>query len=119
MAIPIYKPTNSSAHQKSVSETEQTKAEKGRLRQGEKHLLSMAQSLKKERSFKAESTELNQCNSHIGCSLCENDSEEIGKETDQKRFLGLPDPLDFYLDSEEAACIHVPNRFGFCTTYIH
>ena len=35
VAVPIYKPTNSSAHQKSVSETEQTKAEKGRLRQGE------------------------------------------------------------------------------------
>ena len=41
----------------------------------------------------------------VSVSLRKNDSEEIGKETDQERFLGLPDPLDFYLDSEEAACV--------------
>ena len=33
VAVPIYKPTNSSAHQRSVSEIEQTKAEKESLRQ--------------------------------------------------------------------------------------
>ena len=35
VAEPIYKPTNSSAHQRSVSEVEQTKAEKKSLRQEE------------------------------------------------------------------------------------
>ena len=49
VAVPIYKPTNSSVHQRSVSKIEQTKAEKESLRQGELHLLSTAQSLKKER----------------------------------------------------------------------
>ena len=35
VAEPIYKPTNSSAHRRTVSEVEQTKAEKESLRQEE------------------------------------------------------------------------------------